>query len=138
LNARSFAIPIIIVLAATPSAHAIDKTGAAETNTERARNAMNRCLATSASQIEVGNCYLDIARRLAIKTKRAIEDRETTPEASALLRSSTIAWGRIMALECDQRTRSEFAGGSGQGTYQTVCEINTLAARLDIMRISPD
>lgn len=128
---------VVLLIASASGAGAIDQTGAAETNVERARNAMNSCLAKSPTQVAVGNCYNDIARRLAIQLRRAVEDRET-PATRPIYSDATGIWGRLLALECDKIAKAEYEGGSGQGIHQQVCEVTLLAARLDVMRVSPD
>lgn len=128
---RGLAIGIVLATAAASGAGAIDARGAAETHVERAQNGLNGCLEKSPDQLTVSKCYNRVAQEYAVKLKRAIEDYGDAAGA----KTATGVWARLMAVECDQNTKKQFAGGSGQGTAQQVCEIYLLAARLDVMRV---
>lgn len=142
-------LSIVLLISAVPVSHA----QRAQTNMERANNAMDYCLEKSPDQVSKGRCHEALARDLAKKVKRALEDRaddvdQRDPkisggamkiaEAKQARKDADQYWGMILAAECDKLAAAEFYGGSGQGVHRQRCEINWLAARLDVMQISPD
>jgi hypothetical protein len=125
----------------------------AQTNMERAYNAMEYCSTGSSNQAAVGRCYQEVARDLAKQLKRALEDRtdeveernpatagglENVANAKRARKDADAHWAMVLADECDRLAALAFYGGSGQGVHRQHCEINWLAARLDVMQVSPD